>query len=153
MAARARGFVVGAAMSAHTVYVFFDPQCPHCGHLWEASQPLLTQVRFVWVPVAILGSTSAAQGATLLAAPKPELAMAEHEKSLLAGQGGITASPSLTAAVQDALVSNTQLFAEFDLESVPTVVAKHGRTGQTVVKSGALTPLALAEFLGVNLPQ
>ena len=39
IAAQAKGFTVGSMMSAATVYVFFDAQCPHCGHLWEASLP------------------------------------------------------------------------------------------------------------------
>lgn len=34
VAAQGKGFTVGAMMSANTVYVMFDPQCPHCGHLW-----------------------------------------------------------------------------------------------------------------------
>ena len=38
--AEARGFTVGSPMSARTVYVFFDPQCPHCAALWEAAKPL-----------------------------------------------------------------------------------------------------------------
>jgi thiol:disulfide interchange protein DsbG len=34
LAAEAKGFTAGALMSAQTVYVLFDPQCPHCSHLW-----------------------------------------------------------------------------------------------------------------------
>ena len=40
LATQGKGFTVGALMSANTVYVMFDPQCPHCGHLWQASVPL-----------------------------------------------------------------------------------------------------------------
>src|SRR5213592_1849296 len=50
----AQGFTVGSPMSARTVYVFFDAQCPHCGALWEAAKPLKSQAKFVWIPVGIL---------------------------------------------------------------------------------------------------
>ena len=33
VATQGKGFTVGAMMSANTVYVLFDPQCPHCGRL------------------------------------------------------------------------------------------------------------------------
>ena len=44
---QAKGFTVGTATSASTVYVMFDAQCPHCGHLWKTSQPLLNKAKFV----------------------------------------------------------------------------------------------------------
>lgn len=34
-----KGFAVGAPASATTVYVMFDAQCPHCGHLWRTYSP------------------------------------------------------------------------------------------------------------------
>ena len=68
VAAEARGFTVGAMMSANAVYVFFDPQCSHCARLWEASIPLQNKLRFVWIPVSLLNASSASQGAALLSA-------------------------------------------------------------------------------------
>jgi hypothetical protein len=79
LAAEGKGFAVGALMAANTVYVLFDPQCPHCAHLWEASQPLLKQARFVWLPVSILNAKSLPQGAAILGASDPAAAMAAHE--------------------------------------------------------------------------
>ncbi|NCP39371.1 MAG: DsbC family protein, partial [Rhodoferax sp.] len=51
-ASKGKGFSVGALMSAQTVYVIFEPQCPHCGRLWQASLPLHNKVKFVWMPVS-----------------------------------------------------------------------------------------------------
>ena len=68
IAAEAQGFSVGSTMSTRTVYVFFDPQCPHCAALWVAAKPLKSQARFVWIPVGLIGDKSVAQGATILAA-------------------------------------------------------------------------------------
>ncbi len=101
IAAEAQGFLVGSQMSARTVYVFFDAQCAHCGALWNAAKPLKSQAKFVWIPVGLLNPSSTTQGAALLAAQDPAAAMDEHETSLLAKQGGISAGSGLGPAFQD----------------------------------------------------
>lgn len=150
--AQGRGFTVGAMMSANTVYVMFDPQCPHCGHLWEASLPLQKKVKFVWIPVSIINGKSAPQGAALLAAGNPAELMAAHEASILAGTGGIPAPASVAADVESAIKSNTQLFNSMKLESVPFIIAKNSRTAQVVTSNGSMSTPALAELLGVDQP-
>jgi len=151
-AAQGKGFTVGAMMSANPVYVLFDPQCPHCGHLWEASLPLHNKVKFVWLPVAFISPKSAPQGAALLSAANPAELMAEHEKSILAGTGGIAASSSVPADLELAIKKNTQLFNSLGGESVPYILAKNLRTGQVVTNTGALDTPALAAFLGLDQP-
>ena len=64
--AEAKGFTVGAMMNANTVYVFFDTQCLHCAHLWEASIALQKKAKFIWIPVGLLNAASSSQGAALL---------------------------------------------------------------------------------------
>ena len=152
VAAEAKGFAVGALMSANTVYVFFDAQCPHCGHLWNASVPLHQKLKFVWVPVGLLNATSTAQGAVLLTAANPAAVMTEHETLLLAGKGGISASSSVAADVESSIKKNTQLLNSFGAEGVPFIVARNLKTGQTVSRDGSMTTAALAEFLGVEAP-
>ena len=44
LAAQGKGFAAGKILSTNAVYVLFDPQCPHCARLWEASLPLHTSV-------------------------------------------------------------------------------------------------------------
>ena len=139
-------------MSAQTVYVMFDPQCPHCGHLWEASLPLQRKIKFVWIPVAFIGPKSAPQGAALLSATNPAEAMTEHEKSILAGTGGMAAPSSVSPEMEAAIKSNTALFNQLKVDSVPYVLAKNMKTGQMVTNTGAMTTPALAEFLGVDAP-
>ncbi len=150
VAAQAKGFTAGAFMSAQTVYVFFDPQCPHCGHLWQASVPLHKKIKFVWVPVAWINASSLPQGAALLTAANPLELMTEHEASLLSGKGGISAPASITPDIEKSIKANTALLNSFGAESVPFVVAKNARTGQTVSRNGALSTAALAEFVGVD---
>jgi thiol:disulfide interchange protein DsbG len=152
IAAEAKGFTVGALMSSNTVYVFFDTQCPHCGHLWNASAPLQRKIKFVWIPIGMINATSKAQGAALLTAANPAALMTEHEASLLAGQGGISASSSITLEVEQSIKNNTQLLNSFGAESVPFIVAKNMKSGQTVSREGAMSTIELAEFLGVDAP-
>jgi thiol:disulfide interchange protein DsbG len=148
--AQTKGFTVGSAASANTVYVMFDAQCPHCGHLWQTSQPLLNKTRFVWIPVVILNTKSAPQAAAILGSPNPEQAMAAHEASLQAGKGGVIVMGGLPPAMATTLRGNTEIFNQLKIESVPFILAKNARTGEVVSTLGALETNALADFIGVD---
>ncbi len=150
LAKQGKGFAAGALMSANTVYVMFDPQCPHCGHLWEQSLPLHKKVKFVWMPVAFISAKSAPQGAALLTAANPVEAMGVHEASILAGSGGTSASSSIPDDIAAAIKKNTELFNGMGVESVPYIVARNASTGQVVTNAGSLETAALAQFLGIN---
>jgi thiol:disulfide interchange protein DsbG len=145
-----KGFTAGALMSAQTVYVLFDAQCPHCGALWNASLPLQKKVKFVWIPVSLMNPKSTLQGAALLTAANPVELMNAHEAALLAGTGGMIADANPTAESQAAIKSNTQLFNSLGATSVPYIVAKNAGSGAVVTNSGALQTPALAAFLGVE---
>ncbi len=150
VASSAKGFTVGALMSAQTVYVLFDPQCPHCGHLWNASVPLHNKVKFVWVPIAFNSGKSLAQAAALLSASNPVQAMTEHEQSLLAGKGGMAASSSISGELETSIKSNTQLLTTLGVDSVPFILTKNRRTGAVVSNNGALETTPLAQLLGLD---
>lgn len=152
IAAQAKGFTVGSLMSARTVYVFFDPQCPHCGHLWQASTPLQSKVKFVWIPVAWINASSLPQGAALLTSVNPAELMATHEASLLAGKGGISAPAGIAPDTDQTIKANTQLLNSFGAESVPFVITKDAQTGKTVSRDGAMGTADLAVFAGVDVP-
>jgi thiol:disulfide interchange protein DsbG len=149
VAAEGKGFTVGATMAARTVYVLFDPQCPHCAHLWQSALPLLGKARFVWMPVAFISPKSLPQGAALLQAPQPQEAMTAHESSLLAGSGGIGASASIPNDIETAIKTNTTLLDRLGAASVPLIVARSA-TGQPVVQAGAMDTAALAGLLGLQ---
>lgn len=151
IAAEAKGFTVGTPMSARTVYVFFDAQCPHCAVLWQAAKPLKSQAKFVWIPVGIINPSSTAQGATLLAAKDPVALMDEHEVSMLAKRGGISAGSDIDA--QKAVVAkNTELMTRFGFASIPSIVATHAQSGALVSREGGLPTAELAAFLGLQPP-
>ena len=145
-----KGFTAGAMMSAQTVYVLFDAQCPHCGMLWNASEPLQKKVKFVWIPVSLMNPKSTLQGAALLTAANPTQLMNAHESALLAGTGGMIADANPSPESQAAIKSNTQLFNSLGATSVPFIVAKNARSGAVVTNSGALQTPALAAFLGLD---
>jgi thiol:disulfide interchange protein DsbG len=150
VATQGKGFTVGAMMSANTVYVMFDPQCPHCGHLWRASLPLHSKVKFVWMPVAFINAKSGPQGAALMAAADPTALMSEHEKSILSGAGGISAISGAPSEIERAIKKNTQLLNSLGADSVPYILAKNLRTGEVVTNAGAMDTPALEAFLGLQ---
>lgn len=151
IAAEAKGFSAGSQMSKRVVYVFFDAQCPHCAALWEAAKPLKSQARFVWIPVGLLNAASTSQGATLLAAGDPVAAMDEHEASMKAGRGGISAASSIDPQ-KDAVAKNTALMTRMGFSAIPSIVGTHAQTGAVVAQEGALPTAALAELLGLQVP-
>lgn len=147
IAAEATGFTVGQAMAARTVYVFFDPQCPHCSELWRNAKPLNNKVKFVWIPVGLMNASSTAQGATLLAATDPVAAMDEHEASMTAKRGGLGAGNALDSH-KATIAKNTALFNQFGFTSIPTIVSTHAQTGAVVTNQGSMTTAALSGLLG-----
>lgn len=149
--AEAKGFTVGSAMSARTIYVFFDTQCPHCGALWYAAKPLKSQAKFVWLPVGILNGASTSQGAAILASSDPAAAMDAHEASMMAKGSGISAA-SGTDAQKDAIKKNTELMNRFGFASIPTVVGINAKTGALVKQEGAMPTAELAAFFGLQVP-
>ncbi len=151
LAQEGKGFTVGSMMSTRTVYVLFDPQCPHCGHLWQSSAPLQNRAKFVWLPVAIMNAKSLTQGAAILGAANPQETMNEHERSLLGGQGGISASSSVPPEIEASIKHNTDLLNRLGATSVPFIVTKHPDSGQVVTQAGSMAPEALAQMLGLSL--
>jgi len=149
--AEAKGFTVGTPLAMRTVYVFFDPQCPHCAVLWQQAKPLKNQAKFVWIPVAFSGATGMAQGATILAAADPVAKMEENEASILAKTGGITAASGLDAQ-KEQVKKNTELLTRMGFESVPSIVALHAQTGQLVTAEGSMPTAQLAARLGLEAP-
>lgn len=151
IAAQAKGFSVGSSMASRVVYVFFDAQCSHCAALWDASRPLRSQARFVWIPVGLINEKSFAQGATILGASDPVAAMDQHETALRAQQGGITAM-GVADAGRDAVKKNTGLMNSFGFGGVPTMVTKDPKTGEVQAIEGSMPTAALAKRLGLNAP-
>jgi thiol:disulfide interchange protein DsbG len=149
LAAQGNGFAVGPVMAANTVYVFFDPTCPHCAALWDNAKPLAHRLKIVWIPIGWLQRSSEPQAATILSAPDPVAAMTENEVSVKQRAGGITVSGSLSDDVIAKVKANTDLFKKLGEESVPLIVFKNGKTGQHGTVAGAVPTEQLAAMAGV----
>ena len=85
-------------------------------------------------------------------ATDPVATMSAHEQSVLAGQGGMSASSRIPDDVATAIQANSDLLDRLGADAVPFIVARHARSGQTITRSGALSTDALVEFLGLGQP-
>jgi thiol:disulfide interchange protein DsbG len=149
VAAKATGFTIGNMMATRVVYVMFDPQCPHCGRLWQTVKPLLGQIRMVWAPVRFAGEQSGRQGAVLLASKDPLADMDAHERSLEAKQGGLIPPSDISSELVAKVTANTSLMQEIGADSVPFLVYKNPATGQSASFEGALETADLKKLLGL----
>lgn len=149
VAAKASGFTVGNMMATRVVYVMFDPQCSHCGRLWETSKPLVGQVRMIWSPVRFAGETSGRQGAALLGSKDPVTEMDAHKRSLDAKGGGLVPPSDIPAELVAKVAANTNLMREIGAGSVPFIVYKNPSTGQSASFEGAMETADLKKLLGL----
>jgi thiol:disulfide interchange protein DsbG len=149
LATQASGFTVGSVMAANTVYVFFDPACPHCAQLWANAKPLHNRLKMVWIPLGWLRPASGPQSATILSASDPAAAMEENERLVLERKGGITASQNLSDEVKGKIKANTDLFNSLGAESVPLIVYKNAQSGQFGMHPGAVDAATLSAMVGI----
>ncbi len=147
LAATARGFSVGPAMAANTIYVFFDATCPHCARLWTDSQVLHNRLKMVWIPVGLLRG-GAEHGAVIMAASDPVAAMVGNEAAVSAGRSGPPVSEPPAEAL--ALVkANTEIFDQLGVQSVPVIVYRNAATGVAGVEAGYRSPEQITALVGI----
>lgn len=67
--------------SAPTLYAFIDPNCIYCHRLYQRAQPLITSgaLQVHWIMVGVLGPSSFARAAAILAAEDSAAALAKIE--------------------------------------------------------------------------
>lgn len=145
---QAKGFAVGA-QDGHEVFVFFDPQCPHCATLWTETKSVLGRVKMTWLPVGILRSASVTQGAAILQSANPVDAMDAHAHMVAQGRIGAPDAVVSTEA-RAALEQNTQLFKSFAAEGVPLIVTRHVVTGKQIAVAGGMSADALITLVGLT---
>ncbi|MEX3984098.1 DsbC family protein [Paraburkholderia sp. EG287A] len=144
----AKGFTVGNPKAERTVYVMFDPQCPHCGEVWQSTHRLWREAKFVWIPVGLINADSALQGAAILASPTPIGTMESQEQLLASDAGGLQVKNQiLPADIKAAVQANSMLLASFGAVQVPFIVGTDESTGKPEVIEGPVEPDALVERL------
>lgn len=114
---KSTAFAVGPVQGDDkTVYVFFDPQCPHCSNLWKESQnEKLKDIQFIWIPVGYMNDSSQPQGATILMNSDPVGTMNKHETLFEKDQRGITPSATISKNIIDRIKINTLIFANLNI--------------------------------------
>lgn len=144
-----KGFAVGNLGASRTVYVMFDPQCPHCGRVWGYTKALWPQARFVWIPVGLMNDTSIAQGVALLQAGTAEQ-MDIHESRLASNLGGLAVDPSAHPPLDlmTEVERNGHVLARFGAERVPFIVSINEKTAKPVVIEGEVHADVLVERFG-----
>lgn len=146
---KATGISVGAKNTNKIAYVFFDPQCDHCGHLWRSAQNFSDQVQFVWIPVSFLGPKSTSLAAHILDADDQLTALRVNEENV--SNGVLTQidgeSDPDTAAI---VLKNTNLLVGLTpanpINSVPFTFYRD-ETGSIELIPGAMPPDALGKAL------
>ena len=112
----------------HIVYIFFDPNCPHCHKLYETLRPLIARrdLQLRWVPVAMLTDTSLGKAAAILQAADPLSALQMNEDDFglsdLGPGGAITPAAVISDRTRLNLAANLSLLQGQNLFVVPVVV-------------------------------
>jgi thiol:disulfide interchange protein DsbG len=112
----------------HIVYIFFDPNCPHCHKLYETLRPLISRrdLQLRWIPVAIFSDTSLDKAAAILQAADPLSALHKNEDDFglsdLGPGGAIIPAAEISDRSRLNLAANLSLLQEQNLFVVPVVV-------------------------------
>jgi len=108
------------------LFVFFDPQCPHCSTLWKNLQDeSLKDFNVVWIPVAVLNEKSVPQAASILSASNPVALFSEHEALISqnkideANQKLAALEKSNTKEINEKIAKNTKVFLSTGASGVP----------------------------------
>ena len=136
LAALAGATTIRQGDGSHSLYVFFDPNCPYCHHLYLELQPLVAGggLQVHWVVLGMLTASSLPKAAAILQAPDRLKAFEtnEHDYDFAAnGQpgGGIEPARTIEPATRRLLQRNLDIYRGQRLFGVP-VMAWKTRGGQ-----------------------
>jgi thiol:disulfide interchange protein DsbG len=107
-----RGVKEGNATAAKTLYILFDPRCPHCKNVYVETRDYVRKgLSIKWIPTTVLGrdSVGTAMVADVMQDPNPVAAMARVE------MGGFRQPSVVDKATLSAIADNNEYFwAAFD---------------------------------------
>ncbi len=138
------------AGARHTLYVYFDPDCIFCHHLYgrlQADGALLKayHVRVDWIPVAILHPGSAARADAILAGGLKALVANETRFNVAKERGGAPrrVSPAETAR----LIANMKVFLHGGADLGTPTLSWRSAQGQTHYLVGLPNKAGLASII------
>ncbi|KVV07457.1 hypothetical protein WK77_16865 [Burkholderia ubonensis] len=107
-----RGIKEGNGAAIKTVYILFDPRCPHCKNVYRDTRDFVRNGGSIkWIPTTVLGrdQMGTAMVADILQAPNPIEAMRRVES------GGFRQPGKIEQSTLDAIRDNEEYFwAAFD---------------------------------------
>ena len=139
---------------SHSLYVFFDPNCPYCHQLYLKLGPLLARdhLQVHWVVLGMLTASSEPKAAAMLQAPDRLRAFETNENDYdfaANGQpgGGIEPAATILPETRRLLQRNLQIYRSQKLFGVPVLVWKR-RGGAADMYVGVPSQQQLTRLLG-----
>ena len=122
------------------VYVFYDYECPYCAAALEQIEAAGLRAQFNWLPVAILGRSSATYGAGVLDGDVPIKQIANTK---------VLKHPQPTATSLEAVAHNTSLLKAMQKRAATPTFVYRAPSGNVSTLSGydSSTNTALAQML------
>lgn len=127
------------------IYIFFDPQCPHCGKLWfNAQDKEVKDLPIIWIPIGFLNDLSMPQAALILGSDDPVATMNQNETLLKNGGKGLE-QKIIAPKYLDKIKDNNSAFAQTGGSGVPLLL-KLNDSGKVIGASGELEPSMIKDF-------
>lgn len=138
----------GSADAEKELWVFFDPNCPHCHTIWETTRSFIEsgELKVHWMPVAFLSNTSAGKVAKFWQAEDQIAVFNESEAKF--NQGGSTPlrSSEITRETREMLEKNLDYMGDFGSNGTPTVAYKTKEDTVGVISS-SMSEERMRDFL------
>lgn len=136
------------------VYMFFDPNCPYCHHVYDNLKPIIKNrpdLQFRWVPLGMLTDTSKGKAAAIIQAKNPLKAFQKSEKNYgflnIDNGGGIKPAKHISQKTENILLQNLSILQGNNLYGIPIVVFQ-GDDGKPFYFSGEHSTKQLRAYLG-----
>jgi len=130
------------------MYVFFDPNCLYCAHLWKLLNGRFKQIspRLIWIPVSYMSDSSFNMAASLLRQPDPKNLLLNFEHFNFTQRKGKIIGIASNTKEKDSLGKSKAVWEKLG-EGTPLMVWRARSTGAVVSYVGLPSELQLEKFL------
>jgi len=135
------------------VYMFFDPNCPYCHHVFDSLMTIrktMPDLQFRWVPLGMLGGNSTGKAAAIIQSDDPLKAFitSEHNFGFLNSDtgGGILPAKHIATKTHSILDENLSILQGQNLYGIPIVIFQ-ATDGKPFYFSGQRTEKQLRELM------
>ena len=138
----------GSEDAEKELWVFFDPNCPHCHTIWKTTRSFIEsgELKVNWMPVAFLSNTSAGKVARFWQAEDQIATFNESESKFDQGGAEPVRSSDIEPETREMLQKNLDYMTDFGSNGTPTIVYKTPE-GSTGVLSSSMDEERMRDFL------